>query len=236
MAQVGEGSLNNWFIPAHYTPRPRPDYFADVRPDGKHWQPDVIPIAAHLARVARVRRLVDIGCGRADGLAPYAPEFALTGVDYGSNIAYCKGHHPGDWHSCDLETEVPDIDFKQSVVICADVIEHLVDPTALLATLTAAALEACAVVISTPDRNRVYGHPEANAGPPGNPHHVREWALGELVALAQHLQWPVQWYGWTRSNDVDAYKHTSILVVSRYPIIVETVKTLDALFPLERSN
>jgi hypothetical protein len=225
--------LINLHLPTDYTARPAPDYFADVRSDGKHWQPDVIPIAAHLARVARVRRLVDIGCGRADGLAPYAPEFALTGVDYGSNIAHAKGHHPGNWITCNLEAEVPAVEFRQSVVICADVIEHLVDPMMLLATLTAAALEACAVIVSTPDRNRVYGHSSGHSGPPGNPHHVREWAHSELVELARHLQWPLVWHGWTRSNNVDAYKHTSILVLSRYPIIMETAQTLHALFSLE---
>ena len=63
------------------------------------------------------------------------------------------------------------------LVICADVIEHLDDPTILLELLRAAAKPNSPILISTPCRDRLLG-PEALR--PSNPEHVREWTDEEL--------------------------------------------------------
>ena len=162
-----------------YNARLKPEYFSDSLPDSTAWQADVYRLAADLAREAKIKRLVDIGCGQGGKLASFAGEFETIGYDYGDNIAHCQKVYPaGEWHVVDLEAEAISADFHNSIVICADVIEHLIKPDMLMETLRNAAQTAAYVLVSTPDRMRVYRRDQN--GPPGNPYHVREWTLNEL--------------------------------------------------------
>jgi hypothetical protein len=63
-------------------------------------------------------------------------------------------------------------------VICADVIEHLVDPDPALGLLCRAAGENGWILISTPERHRLRGR---RAMACTKPDHVREWSRGEFV-------------------------------------------------------
>jgi SAM-dependent methyltransferase len=211
--------VNNYFIRDGYTPRLQPDYFHDVKPDGKTWQPDVLAIAAHLARANGATRLVDIGCGRGTGLTPYSREFDVVGIDYGANIEYCQSAYDwGTWLELDLEQEPTEmLLFNDSVVVCSDVIEHLVQPDYLLLTLKASTVCAKSVVLSTPDRLRTYGRDQD--GPPGNPHHTREWTLDEMTALLESYGLNIAWRGWTISNNVDRLKNTMLLILTRRGIV-----------------
>lgn len=216
-----------------YTARLMPEYFHDTMPDGKVWQPDVYPIAVHLAYNLKHDTLIDIGCGRGHKLMEYQEDFHLVGVDTGENIAYCQKNLPGTWIDCDLERELPPINGKmaeESVVICADVIEHLVDPSLLVATLEKLAERAPVILLSTPDRARVYGYDQS--GPPGNPHHVREWMLPEMVEWLGRFDMRIAWAGWTRSNNVDVAKNT-LLIAATHLSSSYTVGKLDELFDVE---
>src|SRR5205823_3527718 len=76
------------------------------------------------------------------------------------------------------EVNVPPAD----LVICADVIEHVADPEALMRFLVSATTDW--IVISTPDRDLVYsGRSKYRFGPPSNPAHVREWTMSEFRAF-----------------------------------------------------
>ncbi len=66
------------------------------------------------------------------------------------------------------------------VIVCADVIEHLANPSDLLARLRSSCSPKTAVVISTPDRHRLHG--EFNRSPV-NPMHVQEWNVREFRQL-----------------------------------------------------
>lgn len=219
-----------------YTHRAEPDYFHDVKPDGKTWQPDVIPIAVHLARLLKLKTLIDIGCGRGHGLVPYATEFEVIGVDYGANIEHCRKVYPfGRWLDCNLEEETPYFDsetLKNSMVVCSDVLEHLRNPECLIMTLKMAVCCAPVVVLSTPDRERVYGYD--HSGEPGNPHHVREWTLSELTTwLATYGLYAV-WSGWTVSNNVDKAKNTSLVVLAKAKMPYNSV-AIETLFDAEKA-
>ena len=63
-------------------------------------------------------------------------------------------------------------------ILAVDVIEHLGNPDHLLSYMKLHARPGSFLVISTPDRDRHYG--PGTAGPPKNPHHVREWNFQEL--------------------------------------------------------
>ncbi|MEA2150506.1 MAG: hypothetical protein QOD69_2336 [Solirubrobacteraceae bacterium] len=207
-------------LPAGYASRIPPEYFDDFsRPevDIVH-QPDVYAAAAKLARAMGATHIIDVGSGAGAKLLPLAPEFRLVGVDYGSNLERCRVEHPQHtWLRWDAETEpfpaIPSAVVARSIVICADVIEHLVDPSGLLVALSGLADHAAAILISTPDRLRVRG--AGDPGPPGNRAHVREWALDELCEVLATAGLEPAFAGYTINNDRDCEKKTSLAIVDR---------------------
>jgi hypothetical protein len=203
-------------LPANYVHRTAPEYFDDVLPDSSAWQADVYRLAVSLARSAGVDWLIDIGCGRGEKLLKYAEDFQTFGFDYGENIKHCPITDQHKWECVDLNTQALRWEyFENSVAVCADVIEHLPHLEALLETLHNACESAAFVLLSTPDRARVYNGRE-QSGPPGNPYHCREWKLYELIGLLQSKDLPVRWAGWTISNDTRPDQvWTSLIVMSK---------------------
>ena len=205
-------------LPDGYVSRLNPQYFDDILPDSSSWQSDVYKVAYQLAQLVGVTRLIDVGCGRGEKLLPYADDFEIVGIDYGANIDYCHANnHPGTWVTADLNAEILNADyFENAVVVCADVIEHLPQLDALLESLQNAYETAPFVLLSTPDRARVYNGRE-HMGPPGNPYHCREWKLDELIGLLTSKGLPVRWAGWTISNDTRPDQvWTSLVVMSKH--------------------
>jgi len=203
-------------LPAAYVSRAQPVYYADTPDDGLTWQPDVYPTAAEIARSLQCDTLVDIGCGQARKLSVLHPEFKLIGVDYGGNMEHCRTKFPfGTWLEADFEDismlPLPARVLRQSVVICSDVIEHLVDPRSLMDALRALLEHAPALVLSTPDRERTWG--KAHMGPPPNPAHIREWTLAELSALFEREGFTLAAATHTRSNDGSPDLATIMLVL-----------------------
>lgn len=220
IAETGRRLPPNLALPAGYVSRVPPEYFDDVaRADAEivH-QPDVYAAAAHLARATGATHIVDVGCGAAEKLLPLAPEFRLIGVDFGTNFEHCRiGHPEHTWLRWDIErTPLPHIPgsvLERSVVVCADVIEHLVDPSGLIVGLDVLAAQAQAVLVSTPDRILVRG--AEDPGPPANTAHVREWSLDELVTLLAAGGLDPAFAGHTINNDRDRLKRTSLVILDR---------------------
>ncbi len=216
-------------LPDSYNHRAEPEYFDDVLDDSTAWQADVYRLASQLALDSHTPYLVDIGCGRGHKLMQYADMFSVTGIDYGENFDYCHTNHTlGYWLEADLNVApIKPLAFRGSVVICADVIEHLPDPMPLIQTLRNACETAKYVLLSTPDRQRVYKG-EHN-GPPGNPYHCREWTNAELVAWLRSEGLPVQWFGWTISNDTRPDQvWTSLVVMSKTELILGLPSVFEA--------
>jgi SAM-dependent methyltransferase len=208
----------DYSLPDGYESRLQPDYFDDQSYDGV-WQPDVYTEAAELARRLQARRVIDVGCGTAEKLAALNPEFELVGIDFGPNIEVCRERYEfGTWLEADLDRadSLPWSHVADSVLVCADVLEHLVHPEKLLRSLSSAVDSgARALVLSTPDRERI--NEPGHLGPPPNPAHVREWTRSELerfmgtFGLAGH-------FAYTRTNDViPAVRTTIALVPGRAP-------------------
>jgi SAM-dependent methyltransferase len=202
-----------YFLPNGYEPRLEPEYFVDEELNAV-WQPDLYSEAATVARRLGSRRIVDVGCGTAAKLAPLHPEFDIVGIDFGSNIVVCRERYEfGTWIDRDLDSN-DDLGYEDvagAVLVCGDVIEHLVHPERLLRMLRGALDRgASAVFLSTPERELIneVGH----LGPPPNAAHVREWTLGELEQFfaSERLE---GYFGLTRSNDVMPYMRTIIAAV-----------------------
>lgn len=202
-----------FFLPDGYTSRSQPMYFEDDGDAADIWQPDVYSVAERLAVRLGATAVVDVGCGRAAKLVRLAGVAPLIGIDFGDNIAACRTLHPDHrWFEADLELDTGWADHAPdgALVICSDVIEHLVDPTRLLSGLRQVASRAAAVVLSSPERARTYGG--SHWGPPSNPAHVREWTLEELRSLVEAHGLPVTVAGTTRSCTTRLELATSLIV------------------------
>ncbi|HEX8456860.1 MAG TPA: glycosyltransferase family 2 protein [Pyrinomonadaceae bacterium] len=144
------------------------------------------------------------------------PRFEVIGVDFGDNLRGCRERYPfGRWIEWDLEQdgllELEPETVASAIVICSDVIEHLVDPTNLLANLRALVARAPAAILTTPERDLVRG--ASHTGPPQNPSHVREWNLAELKALLRAECLHVNFAGLTMDNDREWQKRTILAVL-----------------------
>ena len=123
------------------------------------------------------RSVLDLGCGSGYKLIHELGEFETTGLELECNLARLRTRYPDrNWQLSDLGRP-PHQHFD--LVICADVIEHLVDPDTLLDSLLA--IDFHRLIISTPDRSLL--HRPWNRrywGPPRNRAHQREWTFREF--------------------------------------------------------
>jgi SAM-dependent methyltransferase len=204
---------NPYFLPESYESRGEPEYFVDEGLNAV-WQPDLYPEAATVARRLGSRRIIDVGCGTAAKLAALHPEFEIVGVDFGSNIEACIARYDfGTWLDVDLDTahDLGYDDVAGAVIVCGDVIEHLVHPERLLQMLRGALdAGAATVFLSTPDRELI--NESGHLGPPPNPAHVREWSTSEIAKFMSSAGLH-GFFGLTRSNDVMPYMRTIIAAI-----------------------
>ena len=208
---------NNFFLKHGYSARPNPEYFTDELQDIT-WQPDVYPFAAEIAMKRGCKKIIDLGCGRALKLAKLHlqhPDWEFIGIDYGANVSWCKANHGfGMWIEADLEEgtlRTGDYAVEKSLMICSDVIEHLINPVPLLRLIRKFLRQgAIAVIFSTPERDLTRG--QGDNGPPENPCHVREWNSEEFKALLEWAGLKLTHLGLTRSNDVKPDQHTILAI------------------------
>lgn len=214
-------------IKGSYRENPGPVYFLDdaTTDRGIVFQPDVYTFAEFLAGEVEARlswnggdapTVLDVGCGQGDKLAALherQPRWRLAGVDYGANLAVCRERYPwGTWIELDLDDghALPEVgEVGADVIICSDVIEHLVDPTALLASLRATG---SLIVLSTPERDIQWGYD--HMGPSGNLCHVREWNAVELHAFLRDSGFTIHHHGLTRGSDQGWAMATQLVVMS----------------------
>ena len=141
----------------------------------KQWQPDVYLAARTLVPALSATRIVDVGCGNGAKLIELASLCPTIGIDRGANLARARASAPAlDWREHDLQDDaalpLAPGELAGSIVINADVIEHLPDPHKLLAKLRRAHDHAELILLSTPERHLTRGL--RDPGPPGNPAHI----------------------------------------------------------------
>ncbi|MER8089528.1 methyltransferase domain-containing protein [Streptomyces sp. NPDC094048] len=214
------GGAESYFIRSGYRSRGQVEYFLDETEDAVTWQPDVYPYAAARAKALGRDVLIDIGCGKAGKLASLADEYpawTFIGVDFGDNLLWCRDNHSfGQWFEADLESSVelpiaPAL-VRRSVVVCSDVIEHLVNPIPALSLIRGLLMKGSAgAVLSTPARECRSGYDAP--GPPRNPSHVREWASDEFQAMLRASGFEIHHAGLTRSDDFSNGLSTQLLLV-----------------------
>ncbi len=223
--------MQRFGLPEGYIERLDPDYFSDAEYYSASviHQPEVYDAADYLLRSSGRSIVVDIGCGTGRKLLTIQAQRRI-GVDFGSNIAFCRSHHAdwGEWVEADLSNPpclaIADLANHDTVVICADVVEHLPDPGPLLSLLAACYRNGAIVLTSTPDRERVRG--AEHKGPPPNAAHVREWALDEYSSLLSSMGLPPTFAGYTLNNNAARELKT---IVSVHDIGVDRARAAAAL-------
>ncbi len=144
------------------------------------WQDEVYFAAHQIANTNQFSTIADVGCGSGYKLIKYFSSYQTVGFEIEPTLSFLKATYPDRlWESSDFSQ--PLIGRKFDLIICSDVIEHLVDPNELLNWLQG--LDFKLLVISTPDRDRLLSRQrnyQSQTGPPVNSAHVREWSFDEL--------------------------------------------------------
>jgi 2-polyprenyl-3-methyl-5-hydroxy-6-metoxy-1,4-benzoquinol methylase len=166
--------------------------------EGAYWTPERVRASAefqwHVYEMALdllkqkplgSRRVADVGCGTGwkamNVLKPAADE--IVGFDQPTLAAWIRKNFPSlKFVSIDLDN--PDYDGGDAfdLVICADVIEHLVDPDSCMQLISKLTKPDGVIVISTPERDVEHG---INCMESSHLMHVREWNTAELKAYVE---------------------------------------------------
>ena len=136
-----------------------------------------------------LKNVVDVGCGSAYKLINILNEFNTIGIETEPCYTYLKEKYPNLKWLLSGEMEKSFITYKElnniDVVICSDVIEHIVNPDNLIEYLKS--LKSKYYIISTPCREILCNHVKFSNnykkswnGPPINMCHVREWTMKEF--------------------------------------------------------
>ncbi|HVM38973.1 MAG TPA: methyltransferase domain-containing protein [Sphingomicrobium sp.] len=160
--------------------------FDDASGKEDQWQREVYEAARAIMIRHGLSSVHDVGCGSGYKLVHMLGEFDTTGIDLPQNISWVRELYPDrTWVAGGFE----DVQLaKADLVICADVIEHVADPDALMRFIVSIARDR--VVLSTPDRRLAYDwRSDHHLGPPENPTHLREWNKPEFRRfVARYLQ------------------------------------------------
>lgn len=191
----GPPSSASLCLPAGYRQRERNETLDEAR-DSSYWAPWRVEASGrfqwHVYRWARdliVRErlwsVLDLGCGVGtklrDHIEPVCDD--ITCVDQPSAIEAARSLGTrGTMIPMDLERPAARLGRTFDVILCADVLEHLVDPDPALALIRSACHERTRVLLSTPDRRRLRGRACMQSD---KPEHVREWSAAEFVRYAR---------------------------------------------------
>ncbi len=104
---------------------------------------------------------------------------------------------------------------RRSVVVCADVLARVADPTPLLALLARIHRDAPVLVISVPLRE--FTLTTDDVGPPARTDRAREWAFPELQALLDSAGLDVVFGGLVPATAFIAAGQTGVFVAIRRP-------------------
>ena len=137
----------------------------------------------------KFNNVIDVGCGSGYKLIKILGEFNTIGIETEPCYSHLKSKYPLRNWLLSGEKEKSFILYNEinrpDVVICSDVIEHIINPDILLDYLIS--LNSKYYIISTPCRNVLCNRPKFSNiykiswnGPPINNCHVREWTIEEF--------------------------------------------------------
>lgn len=168
-----------------YTARNEYIHYDDMNREDE-WQLEVYLHALGLMKKHELSTVADIGCGSGYKLITYLGEYKTIGLELGLNLESLKNRYPDrDWLESDFNLNH---NLEVDVLICSDVIEHIVDPDDLIEYIQKINFKY--LVLSTPERDLVYEKGSQYLdGPPANEAHQREWNFKEFAEyIAQYFK------------------------------------------------
>jgi ubiquinone/menaquinone biosynthesis C-methylase UbiE len=209
---LGRKSLHG--IAPGYRHRSDIRYFDDTE-NADEWQREVYHTARQIMWENGLKTVCDVGCGSGYKLVHILGEFETTGIDLPETISRVRQRYPErHWLSGSFDSLVPP---DADLVICADVIEHVADPDALMRFLASSG--ARWIILSTPDRDLVYGGTGlCRFGPPGNLAHVREWTMQEFHAYTSRF------FDVAR-HEITNQEQATQMIVGRPRCVVSAIRT-----------
>jgi len=146
------------------------------------FQDEVYAAARKLCVEQGYKTILDIGCGSAFKLVKYFRDKKFVGLELDPNLSHIRDKYPlYDFRESDFSSPPTE---SYDLVICSDVIEHLLEPDELVEFI--GKIDFKHLVLSTPEREaiqrlqRSFGWDVKTHGPPHNLMHVREWSFDEL--------------------------------------------------------
>ena len=135
----------------------------------------------HAAKIHEGGRVLDVGCGTGYKTMKFFRRTETLGLEIEPSLSFLRKKYPDrSWEESNFG-RIPEGIFP--LVICADVIEHIIDPDDLLNFIGKIDFNTC--VMSTPDRDTLNNE----LGPPRNRSHLREWSFAEFGCyIAEYFQ------------------------------------------------
>jgi 2-polyprenyl-3-methyl-5-hydroxy-6-metoxy-1,4-benzoquinol methylase len=173
------GKLRGLFTPGYYGIKPgyrhrKKEVYWDDTGFTDEFQKEVYELARFHLDKNGYKKVVDIGCGSGYKLMHYFKDCDTVGIEVGKTVAFLQKQYPGrDWIDAANTNDLPK---SADIIICADVIEHLVNPDELLNLINA--MDFRLLFVSTPERKILRGW--LDYGPPEHVYHIREWNAAEF--------------------------------------------------------
>lgn len=179
---IATDEVDRFFIKKYYLARETYFHYDDSAEEDK-WQLEVYLYAYHLMKRHGFETVMDVGCGSGYKLVKYLGDFKTIGFELDVNLPKLNKKYPDrKWILSNFDSNEI---FDSELIVCSDVIEHLVDPDILLNWIKRQNCKL--IVLSTPDRDLVYKEgANGRDGPPNNPAHVREWNFNEFSNYISH--------------------------------------------------
>jgi hypothetical protein len=152
-----------------------------------YYQFHVYKFAARLSKSKALSVISDVGCGPAVKTSRFFGKchYSVNLFDQESCRDICQKQMPkAIFQSVNLEKTVsPRAENSSDLVICSDVLEHLIDPRNCIDLCKCLATKAGYIVFSTPERDNLRGKKCMTSG---HPQHVREWNRCEFIELLKN--------------------------------------------------
>ena len=195
--------MDQYCLPLNYSIRKNNKHFSDIDETDKY-QKEVYIYANTICKKLNLKKIVDIGCGSGFKLIKYLNEYETIGFETEPCISFLKNKYPDrKWINSGEKSKSFNYninDITCDIVICSDVIEHILDPNELIHFLKY--FDSKYFLISTPCRKRlVEMKRRTNNGPPELVYHVREWTYEEFkLYLKKHFNILESYLGVTQQS------------------------------------
>lgn len=149
------------------------------------FQQDTYRYAVEIIKRYNINSVADVGCGVGEKMQKFIAPLGVdvVGIDLPESVAIAKKRFGDMFVADNFENEVPAVSKKYDLVICSDVIEHMVNPDHLLNYIKRITHSDSYSIFSTPERDY---HRGFDCTTSEKPEHIREWNTLELKTYLEN--------------------------------------------------